>query len=92
MHALHNHAIITPIVTGGVIMVFRFFLLFLGFGLAVAGGVTMILYLNLIPLGNSYSEYALFIAKRPECYLFVVGLIFVSISMLWPSRKNQGRE
>lgn len=72
---------------GGGGMVVRFFLLLLGFGLAVAGGVAMILYLNLIPIGNDYLDYMTFIIHRPECYLFLIGILLIWISVSWPPRR-----
>lgn len=69
-------------------MMVRLFLLLLGFGLAVAGGVTMILFLNLIPIGYDYVDYLEFIIRRPESYLLVVGLILMWASMAWPTRNG----
>ncbi|GAA5416645.1 hypothetical protein Pryu01_01683 [Paraliobacillus ryukyuensis] len=50
----------------------------IGFGLAVSGGVTIILYLNLIPAGLSWIEYVTYIATRSECYLFIIGILIIS--------------
>lgn len=57
-------------------------LLFLiGFGLAVAGGVTIIAYMNFLPAGISWMEYLLFIKGRIECYFLPIGLILIFIAI-----------
>ncbi|HZW67447.1 MAG TPA: hypothetical protein VFF20_02360 [Pseudogracilibacillus sp.] len=57
-------------------------LLFLiGFGLAIAGGVSIIAYLNFLPAGISWMEYFLFIKTRLECYFFPLGLLLIFISI-----------
>ncbi|SDL98369.1 hypothetical protein [Sediminibacillus halophilus] len=57
-------------------------LLFLvGFGLAVSGGVTFILYLNFIPAGVSWIDYFLFIQGRLECYFLPLGLLLIIIAI-----------
>ncbi|MBB6453037.1 putative outer membrane lipoprotein [Salirhabdus euzebyi] len=62
------------------------FWLLVGFGLATAGGVTLIVYLNIIPAGLSFFDYILFVMDRPECYLFPVGLLIICITvLLYPS-------
>nr|WP_138416450.1 hypothetical protein [Aquibacillus sediminis] len=61
----------------------RYILLFLiGFGLTISGGVSLILYMNFIPAGLSWSEYFIFISKRIECYAFPLGVILLIISIL----------
>lgn len=70
-------------------MVFRFFLLLLGFGLAVGGGVVIILYMNLIPIGDSFAEYLSFIVRRGEFYLLVVGILLIWGSVSFPLRKHK---
>lgn len=57
-------------------------LLFLiGFGLAVAGGVTIISYMNFLPAGISWYEYFSFIIGRIEVYFFPIGIVFLSIAL-----------
>lgn len=59
-----------------------FVLLFLsGFGMAVAGGVTLIAYLNFLPAGVTWSEYFIFVSGRPECYLLPIGFILIAIAL-----------
>ncbi|RST75223.1 hypothetical protein D4T97_008165 [Siminovitchia acidinfaciens] len=62
-------------------MLYRAALYLIGFGLSVAGGINIIAYLNLLPMGYSYSYYFMYIGRRPECYLLLVGLILIWISV-----------
>jgi len=57
------------------------FLFLIGFGLAVAGGVTIIAYMNFLPAGISWIEYFMFIRMRIECYFLPVGLILIFIAI-----------
>jgi len=60
----------------------RYILLFLiGFGLAVAGGVTLIVYMNFLPAGITWFEYLMFIKSRPECYLLPIGFLLIGIAI-----------
>lgn len=63
-------------------------LLFLiGFGFAVSGGVTLIMYLNFLPAGISWSEYFLFISGRVESYFLPLGFIVITIAIYnYPDR------
>ncbi|MDC3417213.1 hypothetical protein [Aquibacillus salsiterrae] len=55
-----------------------YLLIFLiGFGLAVSGGVSIILYLNFIPAGLNWHDYLTFIQGRIECYFLPIGLIIM---------------
>ena len=58
------------------------FLFFIGFGLAIAGGVTLIAYLNFLPAGITWIEYLHFIRGRVEVYLLPIGLIIITIILL----------
>ncbi|MFD1705631.1 hypothetical protein ACFSCZ_02565 [Siminovitchia sediminis] len=62
-------------------MLFRAAVYLIGFGLAMVGGINIIAYLNLLPMGYSYSQYLMFIGRRPECYLFPAGLIIIWFSI-----------
>ncbi|MCP8615570.1 hypothetical protein [Salirhabdus salicampi] len=53
----------------------------IGFGFATAGGVTLIAYLNLIPIGFTWFEYFLFVKGRPECYLFPLGILIITMTV-----------
>ncbi|MFD2681248.1 hypothetical protein [Bacillus seohaeanensis] len=69
-------------------MVFQMFLLCVGFGLAVAGGVSIIIYLNLLTTGITFTDYLLFVSTRLECYLFIIGIMIISIAIYFPRKKN----
>nr|WP_242035150.1 hypothetical protein [Mesobacillus harenae] len=69
-------------------MVFRAFVLLTGFGLAVAGGVSIIAYLNLLTTGHRFSEYFSFITTRIECYLLPGGIILIWLSIYYPKEKE----
>ncbi|TMN23105.1 hypothetical protein [Lentibacillus cibarius] len=57
------------------------FLFLLGFGLAVTGGVTIIAYMNFLPVGVSWGDYFIFIASRPECYFLPIGILLIAIAL-----------
>ncbi|MCT8140404.1 hypothetical protein H1D32_23515 [Anaerobacillus sp. CMMVII] len=69
-------------------MIFRFFLLLIGFGLAVSGGVSMIAYLNYVTAGYTFVYYLKFIALRVEFHLFLIGFIMILISIYIPASKR----
>ncbi|WP_087973310.1 hypothetical protein [Oceanobacillus rekensis] len=54
------------------------FFFLIGFGLAVTGGVTIIAYLNFLPVGMSWVDYFIFISGRIECYFLPVGILIMS--------------
>lgn len=65
-------------------MIFRFFIFLIGFGLSVAGGVTLILELNFIIIGHTVLEYFQYISTRPELFLFASGIVVIWLSVYWP--------
>lgn len=69
-------------------MLFRGFLLLTGFGIAVTGGISMIVYLNLLTTGNGVFDYIIFILKRIECYLLPLGMLICWISIYFPDFKK----
>lgn len=66
-------------------MIVRALVLFIGFGLAVAGGVTLIAFLNLLSMGNSWLEYFSFMSHRGEAYLFLIGIAMMWLAIYFPS-------
>jgi hypothetical protein len=70
-------------------MMLRLFLFLFGFGLAVAGGVTAIAYLNVMAMGLSFLDYLLFISKKMECYLLIIGIILITVSIYLPLDKKK---
>lgn len=69
-------------------MLFRFFLLMIGFGLAVGGSVTIILYLNLLAVGHGFGQYAVFIINRGEFYIFLAGIGLIWLSISFPTKRH----
>jgi hypothetical protein len=69
-------------------MIFRLFLFLIGFGVAVAGGVSTIAYLNLLTTGHGFAEYLLFITRRIECYLFPLGVSIIWMSIYLPPSRH----
>ncbi|WP_440894904.1 hypothetical protein ACS127_10025 [Amphibacillus sp. Q70] len=52
-------------------------LFLIGFGLTVAGGVMLILYMNLVPAGLGWTSYWRFVLTQTECQLFFVGILLM---------------
>ncbi|WP_084034903.1 hypothetical protein [Anaerobacillus alkalilacustris] len=69
-------------------MIIRFFVLLVGFGLAVIGGISMIAFLNLLTAGYSFVYYLKFIGMRVELHLFIIGLVMIIISIYGPSSRR----
>jgi hypothetical protein len=63
------------------------FFLFVGFGIAVAGGVSIIAFLNLMTTGQGFHQYIDFISQRVETYLFVGGIALMWLSIYFPRFK-----
>ncbi|MCC5804495.1 hypothetical protein [Rossellomorea vietnamensis] len=68
-------------------MVVQLLGLFIGFGLAVSGGVSLIMYLNLLTTGMTFADYIVFVSTRVECYLFLLGILVITLSIYIPRRK-----
>ncbi|KAB7704984.1 hypothetical protein F9802_15600 [Bacillus aerolatus] len=58
-----------------------------GFGLSILGGVSCIMYLNLLAAGFTIREYIQFILERTECYLLVAGFLMMTVSIYFPTRQ-----
>lgn len=65
-------------------MIFRLFVLTIGFGLAVSGGISAIAYLNMVTAGHGLDEYLSFISRRVECYFLPAGMGIIWLSIYWP--------
>lgn len=59
----------------------NFVLFLIGFGLAVAGGITLIAYLNFFPAGITWGEYFHFVSGRIECYFLPTGFVLILIAL-----------
>ncbi|SDI00446.1 hypothetical protein SAMN05192534_1188 [Alteribacillus persepolensis] len=65
----------------------RIFMMMVGFGLAAAGGISLIAYMNYIPAGLTMVEYLQFIVKSTEAMVFAAGLLLIVGSIYWPEKK-----
>ncbi len=72
-------------------MLMRFFILLLGFGLAVAGGVSILAYLNLLAAGYDFSTYLQFIVRRIEFYFLLIGAAIIWGSIYIPSNLRKSK-
>ncbi|KAB8139168.1 hypothetical protein F9U64_01905 [Gracilibacillus oryzae] len=61
-------------------MIYALFFL-LGFGFAISGGMSIILYLNFIPAGLTFLDYLSIIQTKIECYFFIAGLIMMGFAL-----------
>lgn len=68
-------------------MVARIFFFLLGFGLSVIGFTYIIGYLNLLTMGYTFIEYLLFITKRYECIIAIVGFIMITCAIFKGGKK-----
>ncbi|MGG3449542.1 hypothetical protein [Domibacillus aminovorans] len=59
----------------------RFMIFLTGFGFAVAGGVSFIMYFNLLAAGMTWTDYLSFTISRPECYLFFLGWVLIILGL-----------
>ncbi len=53
----------------------------MGFGLAVAGGVSFIAHLNILATGQTFVDYLVLISTKIECYLLVIGVLLITASI-----------
>ncbi|WP_372508793.1 hypothetical protein [Pseudalkalibacillus decolorationis] len=73
-------------------MIFRLFILMVGFSLAVAGGVSLIAFLNLITAGHGFINYLIFVSGRTEFFLFLIGLALIWGSIYLPSFNSKSKK
>ena len=60
-------------------------LFFVGFGLVCVGGVSVIGYLNFLPVGVSWTSLMQFLMTRPESHLVWIGFLIMALVMYkWP--------
>jgi hypothetical protein len=69
-------------------MIARIFFFLLGFGLSVIGFTYAVGYLNLLTMGYSFVEYIVFISKRSECIIAVIGFLLITFSIFKGDNKN----
>ena len=69
-------------------MIARIFFFLLGFGLSVIGFTYIIGYLNLLTMGYTFIEYFVFIFKRSECIIAIIGFLLITFSIFKGGNKN----
>lgn len=72
-------------------MSFRIFIFLLGFGLTVIGCSYIITYLNLTTIGYSLYDTFLYITKRVECLMSLLGILLIILSTSF-LRKNSNKK
>ncbi len=60
-------------------MLSRVFFFLIGFGLMVIGSVNIIIYMNYMTVGYSFSEYVNFIIRSSEFILVIIGFIIINL-------------
>ncbi|WP_349410250.1 hypothetical protein [Pseudalkalibacillus sp. SCS-8] len=73
-------------------MIFRLFILMIGFSFAVSGGVSLIAFLNLITTGHGFVNYLVFVSTRIEFTIFLIGLVLIWGSIYLPSLRRKSDE
>ncbi len=68
---------------------YRGFFLLLGFAMAVAGGISVIAYLNLLAIGYDFGEYLAFLFRQIEVYFLPFGLLVITASIFYPYREKE---
>ncbi|MFK2825820.1 hypothetical protein QYG89_09070 [Bacillus sp. B190/17] len=68
-------------------MAIRLVIFLTGFGLSVLGGVSCIMYLNLLAAGLTVQGYIDFILERTECYLLAAGIVMMTAAIYFPTRR-----
>jgi len=54
-------------------------------------GITLtILYLNILSYEYNFLEFVKFIIKRVECYLTIIGLIIINLTLFLKGAKKHG--
>ncbi len=64
-----------------VIMMFRILLYIIGVILTSLGLFFIIIYLNLLTMGYSFSFFVKFISRRLETWLILIGILCIAISL-----------
>jgi len=60
---------------------FKILLYFVGVILISIGMFFTIIYLNVLSMGYSFLEFVKFISRKLECWLLIVGIILIIISL-----------
>ena len=66
----------------------RIILFLVGFGFSIIGFIYIIMYLNYLSIGYSFSNYLNLIITRIECLLAPIGLLLISIAIFKKGKIN----
>lgn len=69
-------------------MLARITIFLFGFGLTVIGLSFLVLYLNLLTIGYTFTEYVNFIIRRIEFYYFIIGMSLIILTLILPGGKK----
>lgn len=65
-----------------------FFCFLIGFSFLLIGCIYIISYLNLLSFGYNFLDYVKYIVVRPECLVAPIGLLIVTLSIMFLGGKN----
>lgn len=65
-----------------------FFFFLIGFGFLLIGCIYIISYLNLMSFGYNFLEYVKYIIVRPECLIAPIGLLIITLSIIFLGGRN----
>lgn len=68
----------------------RIFFFLIGFLFITIGITFTILYLNILSYEYTFVKFVKFITTRVECYLIIIGLIIVNLSLFLKGAKKYG--
>lgn len=67
-------------------MFYQIIILIIGIILTVLSISYIILYSNIMKIGYSFDDYLMFLSSRYECWLLLVGILLIIISIYFPWR------
>lgn len=72
-------------------MLGKIFFFLIGFILMTIGFSYIIIYINLLTFGYSLSEFLIYIVSRYECYLVLIGLLIILLTLFRKGKKYDKR-
>ena len=67
-------------------MFYQIIILIIGIILTVLSISYIILYSNIMKIGYSFDDYLMFLSSHYECWLLLVGILLIIISIYFPWR------
>lgn len=59
----------------------RLMFFLIGFGLSIIGFVYIIAYLNYLTIGYTWENYLEIVIKKPECFIGLIGVLILVITI-----------